>query len=155
MTAVVSSGVVRKGKVVDKTKKEKIFLYIVTSKNPSPARHSEMWEPAAAAFAVFWRWAAVVLGLLFCPHITSAAALTTLSRTFLLSFTLSGGRVFLLALRLFLSLPRCFPRKQKGGTEKRKLMLSARERRRIYLEKKTGRRPLCVLASKQYGFECE
>ena len=38
MTAVVSRGVVRKGKVVDKTEKEKIFLYIVISKKRPPAR---------------------------------------------------------------------------------------------------------------------
>ena len=38
MTAVVSRGVVRKGKVVDKTKKEKIFLYIVISKKRLFAR---------------------------------------------------------------------------------------------------------------------
>ena len=88
----VSRGVVRKGKVVDKTKKEKIFLYIVTSKNPSPARHSQMWEPAAAASAVFWRWAVVLVwGLLFCPHITSAAAALT---TFFLSLFRVVGSSF-------------------------------------------------------------
>ena len=85
-----------------------------------------------------------VRGLLL-PHITSAAAaLTTFGRrtdgpSFPLSFTVLWG---LLALRLFLS-PfvgslGCFPRSKKEGrgSEKRKLMLSAREPGRIYLERK-------------------
>ena len=84
-----------------------------------------------------------VRGLLL-PHITSAAAaLTTVGRTDGPSFPLSffhcavgssGLETFLVAAGSL----GCFPRSKKEGrgSEKRKLMLSAREPGRIYLERK-------------------
>ena len=120
-------------------------MYIVISKKRSSSR---MWKPAAAS-AVFWgSWSSSV------PHNICRRRsnhLRTDGPSFPLSFTVLWGA---LALRLFLS-PfvgslGCFPRSKKEGrgSEKRKLMLSAREPGRIYLERK---REDLVRATSRHG----